>query len=41
MLETTTHLQNNVYAQQEETVSSPLLTLISQPIPPEEMEDTN
>ena len=42
MLETITHLQNNVYAQEEETVFSPLFTQIfSPPILPEEMEDTN
>lgn len=42
MLGIITHLQNNLYVQQEETVLSLLLTQIfSQTIPPEEMEDTN
>lgn len=41
MLETITHLQNSVYAQQEETVFSLLSQIFSQPIPSEEVKDTN
>lgn len=32
--ETVTHLQNNMYAQEQETVFLPLTQIFSQPIPP-------